>query len=200
MLFIHLPQIILKEAFFINDIIFYLILALISSSVGILALCFVGKLIKLKREYTELFIPMIGSVAFLLIFQLGFVSIIEKLFPAINDFLYLTADILISIVISQAIYTFCRKVGRKSTASGRLWIFIGIFALLIILYSITIVVIAVPLSINELGKFLKDTFVKDAYIIPNGFVVLPFIFILLIFNMIFYKITKEISFVIRNKK
>ena len=51
-----------------NDVVIYLILALVISPVSVMALCFVGKLIKLKREYTELIIPIIGSLIFLLIF------------------------------------------------------------------------------------------------------------------------------------
>ncbi len=177
-------------------------MALIVSSLGVTSLCFLGKLIRLRREYTELFIPIIGAIIFLLIFQLGFVSLIEKfnMINMVNDFLHLAADIAVSIVISQAIYIFCRKIGKKSTASSRLWIFIGVFVLLIILYAITVAVIIIPLNATAALRFIKNTLIDDAYIIPNAFVVLLFIFILLIFNMIFYKITKEISFAIRNKK
>ena len=81
-------------------------MALIVSSLGVTSLCFLGKLIRLRREYTELFIPIIGAIIFLLIFQLGFVSLIEKfnMINMVNDFLHLAADIAVSIVISQAIY------------------------------------------------------------------------------------------------
>lgn len=129
---------------------------------------------------------------------MGFSSLIER-FNTIGDFLHISADIICAIVISQFIYILCRKTGSKATASGRLWIFIGISVLLIILYAITACIVIFPLSAPEALKLISNMPIDGAYVIPNAFIVLLFIFLLLIFNMIFYKITKEISFVIRNK-
>ncbi len=177
-----------------TDIVLYLILALLISPVSVVILCFVGKLIKLKREYTELFIPIIGALVFLFIFQMGLVLLIEKF--NISSFFHLTYDIIISIVISQAIYIFCRKFRNKSGAVKRHWIFIGVSFFLTVLFLGGAIIILVPMPINESSKIITS----NGYLIPNTFIVLLFVFILMVFNMVLYKLTKEISFAIRRKK
>jgi len=181
-----------------EDIALYLILALVISPVSVVALCFVGKLIKLRREYTELLIPIIGALIFLFIFQTGLVSLVEKF--NLGSFFHLTYDIIVSVVISQAIYVFCRKFGSKSTAAKRHWIFIGITFFLTVLFVVVAAIILVPMPVQDASKLVKNFLIDGAYIIPNAFIVLLFVFILIAFNMVLYKLTKEISFAIRRKR
>ena len=181
-----------------NDVVIYLILALVISPVSVTALCFVGKLIKLRREYTELIIPIIGALVFLFIFQIGLTSLVEKY--NLGPFLRLTLDIIVSILISQGLYVLCRKFGNKSAAAKKHWIFIGVFFFLTILCAAAVIVISQVMSINKAGELLKDFIISDAYLIPNASVVILLVFILMAFNMVLYKLTKEISFAIRRKR
>ena len=181
-----------------NDVVIYLILALVISPVSVMALCFVGKLIKLKREYTELIIPIIGSLIFLLIFQIGLTSLVEKY--NLGAFLNLIGDIIVSILISQGLYVLCRKFGNKSAAAKKHWIFIGVFFFLTILCAAVSIVISQVMPINKAGELLKDFIISDAYLIPTVSVVFLLVFILMAFNMVLYKLTKEISFAIRRKR
>ena len=56
------------------------------------------------------------------------------------------------------------------------------------------------MPINKAGELLKDFIISDAYLIPNVSVVFLLVFILMAFNMVLYKLTKEISFAIRRKR
>jgi len=159
----------------INDAVLYLIAALVASPTAVAILCFGAKLIHLKREYTELFIPILGIIVFISVFQVGLMGLGLIKFNSIIS----------AAAVSIAVYIICRKFGRKSSAVRRHWIFIGI-TFLITLATFMVVYFAnnIKDSLNMLDLFFGSF--------------LSFIFML--FNMLFYKITKEISFAIRKKK
>ncbi len=162
-----------------NDIFLYLIAALVASSLSVVVLCFAAKLIRLRREYTELLIPIMGTVVFTVVFQMGF--------EIISGFVsFFIVDVVSALAVSQIVYIICRKVGNKSTAIKRYWIFIGI-AFLLVIASFCVVFFA---------KNIKDSF----GVLLDLFFACLLNFVLMLFNVIFYKITKEISFSIRKKR
>ncbi len=161
-----------------DNIVLYLIVGLVASSVSVVALCFGAKLIRLRRENTELFIPILGTVVFALVFQMG-LDIVNSL--VMNFFI----DFAAALAVSQIIYILCRKIGSKSGAVKRFWVFIGLAAL------------------ASLGSFAAVYFAKninESIIMLDLFFGCLLGFVLMLFNVVFYKITKEISFTIRNKR
>ena len=161
-----------------GDVVVNLIIALIVSLLIAVLLCFGAKFIRLRREYTELFIPIIGALVLLAILK----NSLDMIDGFVQSFIL---DIAIATIISQLIYAICRKFGNKATAVKRHWIFIG-FSFLIMIASFMIVYFA-----NN---------IKESIIMADLFFASFLNFVLMIFNMIFYKITKEISFAIRRKK
>lgn len=204
-----------------GDIFLYLCIALISSLVSVVLLCFLSKTMKLKREYTELIIPIVGAIVFMFVFQSGvsstFTTIVESKLPGnfvsdngdniFNQILQVFFYIVISaIVLSQFVYFVCRKFGSKATALTRQWIFIGINLLLIVVSSIFSYIYGTStlkeilnLPANQAPEVFFNAF-PGLLLVFGVSATLILSFVLMIFNMIFYKITKEISFVIRRKK
>jgi len=161
-----------------DNVVLYLIVGLVASSVSVVVLCFGAKLIKLRRENTELFIPVFGTVVFALVFQLGL--------DIVNSFVMnFLIDFATALAVSQIIYILCRKIGSKSGSIKRFWIFIGLAAL------------------ASLGSFAAVFFarnINESIVMLDLFFGCLLVFVLMLFNVLFYKITKEISFTIRNKR
>lgn len=168
----------------LSDIIQGFIISGIVSLIAVILMCFGAKIIKLRREMTELLIPIIGtSIFYILLFVLLFDFV--KYFDIVNIFnINGTVVAAVLLAIPLLIYLFCRKVGKKSTAAYKHWIFIGIS------FFCTIV--------SFIGLFLSN--VQNSLSWGFFFSIFLVMFLLMIFNMIFYKITKEVSFAIRRKR
>ncbi len=168
----------------LSNIIQGFIISGIVSLVAVILMCFGAKMIKLKREMTELLIPIIGtSIFYVLLFVLLFDFV--KYFDVVNVFnINGTFVAVLILAIPLLIYLLCRKIGKKSTAAYKHWAFIGVMLLCTIISFI----------------FLLNSNVQNSFNWGFFFSIFLVMFVLMIFNMIFYKITKEVSFAIRRKK